>query len=64
MKDKAGKELHLNDRVVILHKKRTTTTSTLQIGRIKSFLNKAIAIIELEGLNDSRNTSSTIVKLD
>jgi hypothetical protein len=64
MKDKAGKELHLNDKVVILHKKRGTTTPTLQVGKIKSFLNKAIAIVEVEGLNDSRNTSLTIVKLN
>lgn len=64
MKDKTGKELHLNDKVAILHKKRTTTTSTLQVGRIKSFFNKAIAIVEVEGLNDSRNTSLTIVKLN
>lgn len=63
MTDKLGNKIECGDTVVILHKKRSTTTSTLQVGVIKSFLNKNTAIIAVEGLNDSRNTQQTIIKL-
>lgn len=63
MTDKLGNEINCGDTVAILHKKRSTTTSTLQVGVVKSFLNKNTAIIAVEGLNDSRNTQQTIIKL-
>lgn len=63
MTDKLGNKIECGDTVAILHKKRSTTTSTLQVGVVKSFLNKNTAIIAVEGLNDSRNTQQTIIKL-
>lgn len=63
MTDKIGNKVELGDTVAILHKKRSTTTSTLQVGVIKSFLNKNTAVIAIEGLNDSRNKQQTIIKL-
>lgn len=63
MTDKLGNKIECGDTVAILHKKRSTTTSTLQVGVVKSFLNKNTAIIVVEGLNDSRNTQQTIIKL-
>lgn len=63
MTDKLGNKIECGDTVAILHKKRGTTTSTLQVGVVKSFLNKNTAIIAVEGLNDSRNTQRTIIKL-
>ena len=63
MTDKLGNEIKCGDTVVVLHKKRSTTTSTLQVGVVKSFLTKNIAIIAVENLNDSRNTQQTIIKL-
>lgn len=63
MTDKLGNEIKCGDTVAILHKKRSTTTSTLQVGVVKSFLNKNTAIIAVEGLNDSWNTQRTIIKL-
>lgn len=63
MTDKLGNKIECGDTVAILHKKRSTTTSTLQVGVVKSFLNKNTAIIAVEGLNNSRNMQQTIIKL-
>ena len=62
MTDKINNTLKVGDRVVILHKRRPTTTSTLQVGTI-SRLTKSMAEVLVDGLNPTIHTRSTIVKL-
>lgn len=62
MKDKISRILEVGDKVAILHKKRPSTTSTLQVGIITRFTANQ-AVVEVEGMKTTRHHSTTIVKL-
>lgn len=63
MTDKFLQPLNINDCVCILHKKYATTTPTLQRGFIKS-IRRNIATVTVNGLNDTKHTAQTIIKLN
>jgi hypothetical protein len=62
MIDIKGKTLCIGDTVAILHKKRPTTTATLQIGTVVWVSSKRCDV-EVKGLNTTRHTYRTIIKL-
>ena len=62
MKDKINNELELGDRVAILHKRRPTTTSTLQVGIITRLTTNQ-ATVAVEGMKTTKHYSTTIIKL-
>lgn len=62
MIDIKGKTLCIGDTVAVLHKKRPTTTATLQIGTVVWISTKKCDV-EVKGLNTTRHTYRTIIKL-
>lgn len=62
MKDLRNKEIAVGDTVAILHKKRPTTTPTLQEGIVIKVSAK-MCEVEVKRLKTTRHTSKTIVKL-
>lgn len=62
MTDIRGKTLDIGDTVAVLHKKRPTTTATLQIGTVVRIFNKTCDV-EVKGLNTTRHTYRTVIKL-
>lgn len=62
MKDLRNKEIAVGDTVAVLHKKRPTTTATLQIGTV-IWVSAKMCDVEVKGLKTTRHTSKTIVKL-
>lgn len=61
MTDIRGNVVAVGDRVAILHKKRPSTTATLQVGIIVK-INKT-ATVQVEGLNVTRHTNKTLIKI-
>lgn len=62
MTDIRGNTVTVGDEVAILHKKRPSTTSTLQIGTVVLVSGKRCDV-EVKGLNTTKHTSRTIIKL-
>lgn len=62
MLDKLNNSLAIGDKVAVLHKKRPSTTSTLQVGVITRFTANQ-AVVEVEGMKTTRHHSTTIVKI-
>lgn len=62
MTDIRGNTVAVGDKVAILHKKRPTTTATLQIGIVVEISLK-IATVEVKGLNSTNHTNKTIIKI-
>lgn len=62
MTDIRGNIVAVGDEVAILHKKRPSTTATLQIGTVIWIYNK-ICNVAVNGLNTTKHTFKTIIKL-
>ena len=65
MKDKLNNLISVGDMVICLHKKRPTTTATLQIGIITGFPSKNTIYVKVDGMKRGEFTNhkaNTIVK--
>ena len=62
MTDIRGNTVAVGDKVAILHKKRPTTTATLQIGTVIWIYNK-VCNVAVNGLNTTRHTNKTLIKI-
>lgn len=66
MKDYQGNTLAIFDKVAILHKRYSTTTSTLKVGMVVGFPRKGVAQVFVNGVDRgeyTNHTSLTIIKL-
>ena len=61
MTDIRGNTVAVGDRVAILHKKRPTTTATLQVGIVIKVAKTAT--VRVDGLNTTRHTNKTLIKI-
>ena len=59
MTDKLYNQIAIGDSVILLHKKRPTTTATLQIGTITSFPTKRTARVKVDGMSRGEFTDHT-----
>lgn len=59
MYDKLNNILAIGDSVILLHKKRPTTTATLQVGVITDFPTKNTARVKVEGMKRGEYTDHT-----
>lgn len=61
MTDIRGNAVDVGDKVAILHKKRPSTTATLQIGIVIKVAKTAT--VRVDGLNTTRHTNKTLIKI-
>lgn len=61
MTDIRGNMVAVGDRVAILHKKRPSTTATLKVGIVIKVTK--IATVKVDGLNTTRHTNKTLIKI-
>lgn len=66
MLDKLNNSLAIGDKVAVLHKCYSTTTSTLKVGTVVGFPRKGVAQVVVNGVDRgeyTNHTSLTIIKL-
>lgn len=66
MLDKLNNSLAIGDKVAVLHKRYSTTTSTLKVGTVVGFPRKMVAQVFVNGVDRgeyTNHTSLTIIKL-
>lgn len=61
MTDIRGNIVAIGDKVAILHKKRPSTTATLKVGIVIKVAKTAT--VKVDGLNTTRHTNKTLIKI-
>lgn len=59
MKDQLGNIIAIGDKVAVLHKRYSSTTSTLKVGTVVGFPRKGVAQVFVNGVDRGAYTNHT-----